>query len=129
MGKWLHRLTDIDTAAGTGRCAACGPVVLAYRTVQQRRVPRCPVAVQSQRNSPARHDRVQPHGLRVSEARELVEAAGSCAICGSTADLRLDHCHRQGNVRGVLCNSCNLGLGIFGDDPERLEAAASYLRT
>jgi ferric-dicitrate binding protein FerR (iron transport regulator) len=63
--------------------------------------------------------------------RLLREQDGKCAICRvseSRRKLDLDHDHATGMVRGLLCNSCNLGLGKFGDDPVRLEAAAEYLR-
>lgn len=64
----------------------------------------------------------------------LAEQGGGCAICqsriGDSAGRRLavDHCHDSGAVRGLLCSACNLGLGKFGDDPDRLERAAVYLR-
>lgn len=59
------------------------------------------------------------------EARSIEE----CVICGTTQNRRLaiDHSHASGRVRGALCNSCNLGLGHFRDDPELLRFAALYL--
>lgn len=57
---------------------------------------------------------------------------GLCAIClqpersrGKT--LAVDHCHRTGQVRQLLCSHCNKGIGHLGDDPRRVLAAALYL--
>lgn len=61
---------------------------------------------------------------------------GVCAICGLThgrslmgrsKDLAIDHDHQTNELRGLLCDDCNIGLGIFRDDPERLLVAAWYL--
>lgn len=56
-----------------------------------------------------------------------------CRLCGSPdftygSALAVDHCHRTGKVRKLLCNVCNRGLGCFRDDPELLERAALYLK-
>jgi hypothetical protein len=47
----------------------------------------------------------------------------------STPSVKLvvDHCYVTDRYRGLLCNNCNVGLGAFGDDPERLLRAVEYL--
>lgn len=62
----------------------------------------------------------------------LLSQSGLCAICQSSlSDLdrpyHIDHCHTTKQVRGVLCFSCNTGLGKFRDDPRLLESAFLYL--
>jgi hypothetical protein len=64
---------------------------------------------------------------------------GLCGICKQpetalatptstkTKRLAVDHCHNTGEIRGLLCGNCNVMLGFFDDDPERLEKAADYL--
>ena len=56
---------------------------------------------------------------------------GVCAICGQPNNngkrLDVDHNHDSGKVRGLLCNSCNRGIGYLKDDAEVLLKAAEYL--
>ena len=73
-------------------------------------------------------------GFTYGYKRALAEAQGNCcAICGTsfegmrTGNIHADHCHANKLPRGVLCGSCNLGLGRFKDSPERLRAAADYI--
>ncbi len=55
---------------------------------------------------------------------------GACAICKKKRKrwLCVDHCHRTGKIRGLLCTSCNAALGSFEDDPHTTQVAADYLR-
>lgn len=50
-----------------------------------------------------------------------------CQICGSEKNLVIDHSHQSGRIRGMLCNSCNKGLGFFRDNPALLERASDYI--
>ncbi len=69
-------------------------------------------------------------GITEETYREYEERG--CALCGVFASpngrrLSIDHDHRTGAFRGVLCNPCNTGLGLYRDDPQLLRDAASYL--
>lgn len=56
-------------------------------------------------------------------------AGGCCEICGRKSDkLVVDHIHGTEIIRGLLCHSCNTGLGKLGDNMEGLEAAMRYVR-
>jgi len=57
---------------------------------------------------------------------------GRCKICGENftkpGDANVDHNHKTGKIRGLICRKCNLGLGNFNDDPELLIKASKYLK-
>jgi hypothetical protein len=76
-------------------------------------------------------ERARSTGVAEAEVYHLLKNhQGACEICGGrpeTRNLSLDHDHASGRVRGLLCSSCNTGLGLFLDDPARLRAAAAYL--
>ena len=62
----------------------------------------------------------------------LAEQGGCCAICGvhyldSKNKFRIDHNHETLQIRGLLCQYCNSGLGFFKDSPTRLAMAIEYL--
>lgn len=59
--------------------------------------------------------------------KDLKSSVTECVICGNKGSLVVDHDHKTGKVRGLLCNHCNRGLGHFRDDPQLLEFAAQYL--
>lgn len=67
----------------------------------------------------------------------LVVQGGVCLICGcpprcgktSSSALHVDHDHKTGAIRGLLCGRCNPGLGYFDENPELLDRAAVYLKS
>jgi hypothetical protein len=69
-------------------------------------------------------------------AETLAAQDGRCAICGTTEPggpakrtrrFHVDHCHTTGQVRALLCDGCNNGLGRFHDNPDVLRLAADYI--
>ena len=64
---------------------------------------------------------------------------GKCGICGremkmperrrgqSLETVTVDHCHKTGQIRGLLCSACNKGIGLFYDNPDFLRKAASWV--
>lgn len=71
------------------------------------------------------------YGITVADFKAMwKQQAGRCAICRKKQERRLtvDHDHRTGRVRGLLCFNCNIGLGKFQDRARLLERAAAYLR-
>lgn len=75
------------------------------------------------------------YGISLDEYSELYKLqGGKCAICNKletathnftkkTIKLAVDHCHKTGKVRGLLCQNCNRGIGKFHDNIENLENA------
>ncbi len=53
---------------------------------------------------------------------------GVCAICRQKPAAHVDHNHRTGKVRGVLCFGCNGGLGQFQDNVESIRRAIEYIQ-
>lgn len=82
------------------------------------------------------------YGLEWKEYEALKELQDhKCEICkmeiqdyfetknppGDRGEIVIDHCHDTGRVRGLLCKTCNSGLGFFKDNPEFLRNAAAYI--
>lgn len=71
------------------------------------------------------------HRLTLEAYKRMYELQGGrCAICEVEKEplgLVIDHNHRTRKVRGLLCSSCNIGLGQFKDSPDILEVALQYL--
>ncbi len=108
-------------------------------------IPVCPDCKKEQRSPAAAQRRKERerrrtlalYGLTQAEYEGLVKRQQNrCAICKTTkvggpptrrGYWHIDHDHVTGQIRGLLCARCNLGLGNFSDDPELLAAAARYV--
>ena len=74
------------------------------------------------------------YGLELEEFNRMKEDQGGvCKICGDTCstgrELSVDHSHKTGKVRGLLCLACNTTLGKMKDSPSLLRMAADYLES
>jgi len=61
-------------------------------------------------------------------AQRLAEQGGVCFICTAMVPLHVDHDHRSGKLRKLLCRRCNTVLGFVEDSPELLLRFVQYLR-
>ena len=92
-------------------------------------------AKEYQRNNPQRQrDRtLKQYGITQQDYDTMLESQNfGCAICGTKKNGRkknfvVDHDHKTGVVRGLLCTQCNAGLGNYKDNPESIRRAIEYL--
>ena len=64
------------------------------------------------------------------ESAEKLLNIDKCSICETYVEgqnQHVDHCHKTGKVRGILCNNCNRGIGYFNEDIERIKQSIKYL--
>lgn len=139
MGKKDSTVAEGDTKT----CRACGATKpirqFRLRSDKKARRPDCQRCLIKRESQAPAFQKAQlkwvlknKYGITVQEFEEmLAEQRGVCAICGGLpkvhSRLFVDHCHRSGAVRGLLCNTCNAGLGQFGDRVDLLISALEYL--
>ena len=75
------------------------------------------------------------YGITSETYAEMLESQdGVCGKCKCSPPdhrkkfLAVDHCHKTGKVRGLLCDNCNRGIGLLGDTIESLTEAVDYLK-
>ena len=111
----------------SGRTNRCKPCTQAYKA-------------QWRKANPASHRSAHlrsKYGISVEEFNAMLEEQNhTCLLCDhkhvencQKNALRVDHNHQTGEIRGLLCKECNSGMGLLGDNPERLRAAARYLES
>lgn len=89
-----------------------------------------PLEVRRQRH---RIQVIKSYGITEEEFNSMLERQeGKCAICGTTdwgkPSPSIDHDHKTGKVRALLCNRCNRVLGLAEDSPELLSMMSDYLK-
>jgi len=71
------------------------------------------------------------YGISIEDKQKMLRKQhGKCSICLSSISFRkacVDHCHKTGRVRGLLCSLCNKALGLFGDRVNNLRRAIRHL--
>ena len=76
---------------------------------------------------------IKKYGITYTEYDNMYSNQnGKCACCGDEIKridkhTHIDHCHTTGKVRGILCKSCNIGIGEFKDSVDILQKAIDYL--
>jgi len=80
-----------------------------------------------------RYNLKKNYGISEAEYLNLLRGQnGVCKMCKQNSHLKsgrlaVDHCHKTGKIRGLLCTKCNTGIGMFEDNVELLKAAIKYL--
>ncbi len=130
LAKWAATETD-----DTKTCTRCGKVKPLYnfgfhangRKLSQTYCLKC-------RSKKSKEQQIfDIHGITMAQYDAMLEKQGGvCKICGTNTPggrgrYHVDHCHKTGKIRGLLCNRCNIGLGQFKDNSKILTAAAHYL--
>lgn len=85
------------------------------------------------RKAVRKHRLKTKYNMSVEQYEALVTSQGNkCAVCktsdmGHAKEWSVDHCHKSGKVRGLLCQPCNTALGLAREDPAILRALANYI--
>ena len=82
------------------------------------------------RQATKNRDLSRKYGITLEEYEGLAFSQDwKCAVCGAKPekDLYVDHNHHTGEIRGLLCSPCNLGLGHLQDSTAVLRGAIEYL--
>jgi hypothetical protein len=120
-------ITDKKSKTGYGkRCKNC------RRDQQRRRIKENPEHYEAIWRRQHLKNR---YGITPEDYEDMLsEQKGKCAICdrqgqspGNKRFLDVDHCHKTGKIRGLLCNRCNQSMGKVKDDIDLLKKFLAYL--
>ena len=70
------------------------------------------------------------YGITLDDYNDMLKKQNNrCHLCGSHNDdtkLYVDHCHKTGKVRGLLCHHCNTALGLLMESPDKIKGLMYY---
>lgn len=152
-----HKLTNINQDSNTATCSVCGPIkigrsrkiagtirfVCSSKTLEDRRkwIESKPEDYKNSRRKATlkwafKRD-LEKYNITEEQYIELLTLQDNkCKLCSNELKKKselsyrvgvLDHCHSSGKLRGILCNDCNIGLGMFKDNIQTLKNAIDYL--
>lgn len=80
------------------------------------------------------HNLWKRYKLTIKDYDKMLIRQGGCAICGTNEPgkhgrFHVDHNHKTGEIRALLCHRCNTGLGLFKEDTSILQRAVEYLNS
>lgn len=112
--------------SGQARCYVCKEWKSNLRFARDKSRPNGRASICNDCNN--RRSTASRYGLTVEQMDALPGADGVCPICRRVHQpMEVDHNHKTGAARALLCSRCNGGLGAFEDDPAQLRRAAEYL--
>lgn len=68
---------------------------------------------------------LKKYNITIDEYEEIQR--DDCYICNSTKNLRIDHNHCTGKVRKMICNRCNVAIGLLGESQELITKISNYI--
>jgi len=122
--KDCNEFSILKSKKGMFRHSICKKCKSIYRSIKRKENPLKEAyrkRVQKLRNK---------YGLEIKDYDKMFDDQnGNCKICNnSLIKPHIDHCHSTNKIKGILCGNCNIGLGMFKDNPEYLENAIKYLK-
>ncbi|MGV9540916.1 endonuclease VII domain-containing protein [Nocardia beijingensis] len=133
----FRRINGPAKRGSTAHCAWCGEEFVRDSGKHTLCSKRCRGALAREKAGGQRwYHHKSRYGLTRDEVEGLFQAQGGrCAICSTELkgkhlerdSPQIDHCHRTGKARAILCRLCNTALGNFRDDPELIRRSLDYL--
>lgn len=117
---------NIDRSSYDGRQSYCNPCQKQIRRIYVEKNP------EKQYYWRRKNQYKLQYGITIADYDKMfIQQKGLCQICKQSQQhkrLAVDHCHITKNIRGLLCDSCNRGIGLLKDDLAILQNAVKYIK-